>query len=167
MLERKRNYTKAWHQTLDGSLQRKEEMCVRVCKWPSPGENTLQTKWWDALTCSHTHILKHTRTETALWSKNAGSTVPSTLNEWMENNGRASGVPVMDRCHYKPISSGYWRLTSDRVTQGMTGYRVCVSVCLSGCVWSVVGVSGKEIDSLKDHPGWFRWTAGCQDLRCW
>lgn len=65
---------------------------------------------------------------------------------------------VMDRRHYKPINSGYWRLTSVW-DMGNVGHDrvacVCTSVCLlTHCV--VCSQSFWEINLPEDHRAWFR-----------
>lgn len=97
MLERKRNYTEVWHQTLDGPVQSKEaggEECGRVCAClKSPEENTLWTK---VVGCFNMHT--HTQNYLLNWACWWLLLVPlrpaqAALNGWMENNGRASRVP--------------------------------------------------------------------------
>lgn len=90
MLERKRNYSEVSHQTLEGLVQSAEtagEECgqefwfrKKVLK-----KTVHAQKWWDALTRADLLI-------PASWSFRRALS-RAALNEWMKNNGRASGAP--------------------------------------------------------------------------
>lgn len=93
------------------------------------------------------------------------------MNEWKTIEGPLECL-VMDRHHYKPISSGYWGLTSlwdmgnvghDRVACSVMCVCVCMSVSVGVCV--VCGQSFWEGATLTGGPfsviqveDWISWS---------
>ena len=132
---------------------RREEECGRVFEFLKKTPrihfmNTKCKKWWHART-------KRLPLPSGLVVVVSSSVpFPGLMNEWKTMAGPLECL-VMDRDHYKPISSGYWGLTSVWDTGSAGHHRrervfVCVCVCVCGRWLAFLGRRALSPTPLED-----------------